>query len=45
MRARAPRFGRWWNEETTWAESPMEQVLDWMDEEIVQREHGSDTDD
>jgi hypothetical protein len=33
VRVRAPRFDRWWQDETTWGGAPMRAISDWLEEE------------
>jgi hypothetical protein len=35
VRARTPRFGDWWHEESTWAGDPMGAIFAWLNEAPV----------
>src|SRR6266851_2618522 len=39
-RIRAPRFGRWWHEPSTWAGNPMGPIFEWIEEEGSQNQIG-----
>ena len=41
LRIKAPCFGRWWHEPTTWAGNPMGPIFDWIEEEVPKSEVGS----
>jgi len=35
VRVKTPSFNNWWNEPATWAESPMREIFDWIEEEAA----------
>jgi hypothetical protein len=33
VRIRAPSFDTWWHQPSTWAEDPMSEIRDWIEDE------------